>query len=277
MCNTLYPGDHVFCFQRAYRLITKGNQTVTVRGPKPGALVLFTPPGSTGQKTVKRCVAVSGQTIQITNKRVLVNEAIVAFPGTAIPSSSEMVPGSLVSRDEMAQLRLPGRGDTVRFSGLAAFQMDYMLLLIRQENPDADISVRATLLIDGEEQNDTGLKGYLLGEGKFSMLNHDSLSWTDYKRIIMFLKRDFPQRMVHVERQLYVNGNPLLQYLVKGDCFFAMSDFWDRFSDSRSYGFISVRSAVARPTLVYFSVDPEKKWFQLLSKIRWKRIGRFIQ
>jgi signal peptidase I len=62
-------------------------------------------------------------------------------------------------------------------------------------------------------------------------------------------------------------------FVVPSDSFFALGDNRDASYDSRYYGFVPHASIIGRPSVIYFSFDPEGPG-SLLSRVRWARIGQ---
>jgi signal peptidase I len=87
MLPTLYPGDRIVVEKLSYR----------IRDPQPQDVVVFYPPeqlqlaGFPGdQAFIKRVIAVEGQTVQVHQGRVYVDQALLNEPYIAEPPAYEM-------------------------------------------------------------------------------------------------------------------------------------------------------------------------------------------
>jgi len=276
MANTLLEGDHIFSNIWLYGPNLLGKRRLGVRILEPGKVLLFHHPKDPKAIIIKRCVAIAGQTIQISNKRLLVNGKLFDFPKRSLSSKGALVPGKLSSRDEIPILRLPQLGESIILSGIDGLEFDYVVSLIRQENPHDEISISARLLVNGSDQSDMILEDFALASGPFNKLPIDSMGWTDFRRILIFLNRVYPNDHIQIKRSVMMNAKALNQYIVKDDCFFAMSDNWDKFSDSRIWGYVSNSAVIGRASFIYWSRDHHKKWY-LFFGTRWSRFGKIIR
>ena len=80
------------------------------------------------------------------------------------------------------------------------------------------------------------------------------------------------------DKKVFVDGNELAnsEYIVKRDYYFMMGDNRNNSLDSRFWGFVPRENIIGKPWLVYWSWDadiPIFKFFELVSTIRWDRIG----
>jgi signal peptidase I len=87
MVPTLYPGDRIVVEKLSYYW----------RSPQPGDIVVFLPPAQlqaagypSDQAFIKRVIAVAGQTVQVHQGRVYVNEQPLTEPYIAAPPAYEM-------------------------------------------------------------------------------------------------------------------------------------------------------------------------------------------
>ncbi len=93
---------------------------------------------------IKRCVAMSGQTIEIRNKQIYVDGVREAsLPGKGKWTDSGPI-DSL--KDEMRPLRIPAPGETLNLKNLELDQAVLLHSLIRQENPTAKVEMDLQLL-----------------------------------------------------------------------------------------------------------------------------------
>lgn len=97
---------------------------------------------------IKRCVAISGDTVEIRQGKLYVN----GIPEKALPGKGKYTDlvrtGAL--RDSLLPLRLPKPLDTLRFEGLSLLDLWRLRALIVQENPLNRVEFSLMLLKNGE-------------------------------------------------------------------------------------------------------------------------------
>lgn len=105
------------------------------------------------------------------------------------------------------------------------------------------------------------------------------LSPENYRRWETFIRREGHQVGLG-GNQVFVDGAPVSEYIVKRDYLFGMGDHRDNSLDSRYWGFIPTENLVGSPILVYWSWDtdiPIYSIFSRLGSIRWGRVGTLIR
>jgi signal peptidase I len=70
----------------------------------------------------------------------------------------------------------------------------------------------------------------------------------------------------------YLNGEPATEYEFKMDYYWMMGDNRHNSADSRMWGFVPEDHIVGRPMFIWLSLDKYKNWFD--GKIRWNRFGK---
>ncbi len=274
MENTLLDGDHVLCNVWIHGWSLGSFHTPHFAQPKPWEILLLRRPLGPLSPTLRRCAAVSGQTVEIAGKRLFVDGKPFLFPRSAKASESVLVDEELALRDEMPRVRLPKRGDRLDLTLAEGLDVDFLAALIRQENRDKPVRMQCRLLIDRIDRSDMVLDGYTLAQGRFDQLPFDTMTWLDFQRIRLFLQQKFPGEEIVFKRRIDLDGKPLMQYAVKGDCYFVLSDRWDAYDDSRLWGYVSERAIIGRASFIYFSSAPHGGLFHSL---RLGRLGRVIR
>ncbi len=74
--------------------------------------------------------------------------------------------------------------------------------------------------------------------------------------------------------QILINGIPVNEYTFKMDYYWLMGDNRHNSADSRFWGFVPEDHIVGKPTIIWLSLDKDKKF---LSKIRWNRFFKTIR
>ncbi len=97
-----------------------------------------------------------------------------------------------------------------------------------------------------------------------------------------FVIREGHTISMNSEREVLVDNAKLPdgEYTVKRDYLFMMGDNRNNSLDSRYWGFLPVDNIVGKALIIYWSWDPSKSFaqiFELLSTVRWERIGNLIK
>ena len=95
---------------------------------------------------IKRCVATSGQTLEVRNGQLFVNGDPQSLPGHGKYTDSSRQPGI---RDQFGPLRIPVAGERINLDSLGIVERYMVRSLILQENPEATVTFDLALLRDG--------------------------------------------------------------------------------------------------------------------------------
>lgn len=74
------------------------------------------------------------------------------------------------------------------------------------------------------------------------------------------------------EGKIFINGEETNSYTFKMDYYFMMGDNRHNSADSRVWGFVPEDHVVGQPLLIWLSLEKDKGWFS--GKIRWNRLFR---
>lgn len=110
MEDTLREGDFLFANKFLYgaQLPLISERLPAIRDPQPGDIVLFKFPGDSSTIYIKRCLAVGGQTVEIRNKTLYIDGAIVADPELAKFADQRLrSPIGLRPRDNFGPVTVP--------------------------------------------------------------------------------------------------------------------------------------------------------------------------
>jgi signal peptidase I len=226
-----------------------------VRDPKQGDIIVFIFPGNRDQVKaedfqyyLKRCIAVSGDTLQIRNDSVYVNGVQYHLPGKAqhdpllkhTPDMSEsdkfatFPRGYGFTRSDYGPLRIPKKGDVM---ALNAATISAWNVFIRREGHTVSV-VDDKILIDGKPSNSyTVERDYVFGMGDNRWNSADS-------RYFGFIPKDD------------VVGTPMIVY-------WSMENRRLTKAFNPETGMEEIR-------------DEEMSLFQRLLHIRWSRLLSFI-
>jgi len=270
MEGSLLVGDHILCNKFVYGIRTPDwigipytkigffipfTRTPGLRKPKQGDVVIFKYPRDEAEYYVKRCVAVSGDTVHIRDKTVFVNGKVFPHPQNTQFIDKRILPKDFQQHDiypsgagnihNYGPIRVPAKGDTYHFN---------------TSNRDKWFEYFQIMLYEGNN--------ITLSYG-VEHIQHDVENQNRWPGFI----RRYP-----IE-SFTVNGESLNDYVhtVKYRHYFMMGDSRDNSLDSRYWGFVPERNVVGEALLTYWSWDNEVPFYRLLNKVRWNRLLNVIR
>jgi signal peptidase I len=218
-------------------------------------VVIFKYPRDESLNYIKRCVALSGDTVQIIDKVTYINGEVFPNPPKSkfiqsriYPKGlnmSELYPPGAGNTDNYGPVRVPAPGDTFRFSS---------------ENRDEWFKWFQIIVYEGHKMT------LSYGGEKTRLTVKDIDRWA---RAI----QTYPIESFTVDR------HPLdgYTYTVKYRHYFMMGDNRDNSLDSRYWGFLPERNVVGEGLIIYWSWNSDVPMYRLFDKIRWKRIFGLIR
>lgn len=229
------------------------------REPKQGDVVIFKYPRDISLNYIKRCIATSGDTLLVDNKKVYVNG--VRFPdapkgkyvdpyirpkGEPDYGMTRIYPPGAGNRDNYGPVRVPAPGDTFLFSDSTKTEPDWIKWL--------QIAVYE------------GHKVEVIYKGEENRLTVENL-------------RLWPRAIGQLPASaFYIDGHALnhYTYTVTNKHYFMMGDNRDDSLDSRYWGFLPERLVVGEALIIYWSWDSDLPFYRLFEKVRWGRILNLI-
>ncbi|MFC1585370.1 signal peptidase I [Fibrobacterota bacterium] len=265
MSPTLIPGDRIL----TNRLVKK--MTAGFWEPARGDLIVFRHPVYKETKSIKRVVAGQNDMIEIRDKQIIINgEPYRGFDfirDTTIKRSPSIDP-----RDEFTPITIPSPGDTLVFSELSLREFDFAVSLMRQDWPNVSLEITCHLIVDGEVIDPAYFPSvFKITLNKDKKLDLSTMSWYNLNSLLNQLRTRFPEKEIDFRRTLFREGQEVRDYVVKEPCYFVMGDNWEQSYDSRFLGYVSRKSIVSKPLLIYWSKKPNT-WI----KINFYRILKFI-
>lgn len=108
MLPTIQIGDHIFVNKLAYavRLPLVGTELMQVGELERGEIVVFVSPSDRSTDLIKRVIAIPGDTVEIRDKKVLVNGEPIDDPHAHF-SDTSVIPEKSGHRDNMPPLKIP--------------------------------------------------------------------------------------------------------------------------------------------------------------------------
>jgi signal peptidase I len=108
MLPTLQIGDHLLVNKFIYgvKIPFSGNVLIPIKNPKPNDIVVFKFPKNPKLDYIKRVIAVAGDTVEIHNKRILVNG--VPFQDQhGVFADPRILPADVGPRDNFGPVKVP--------------------------------------------------------------------------------------------------------------------------------------------------------------------------
>jgi signal peptidase I len=229
-------------------------QTPGFRKPKQGDVVIFKQPRDQSQNYIKRCLAVSGDTVELRNKTVYVNGIKFrdAPKGKHIDNriypkeykEYGIFPPGAGNRDNFGPIRIPAPGDTLYFNPSNTEDWFEQLQVVLYEGN------KITLTYGGESTHLTAKNQY------------------QWQRAIQSYPAD----------SFSINGHPLNDYfyVIKHHHYFMLGDNRDNSLDSRYWGCVPERLIVGEALIIYWSWAKDVPLYRIFQKLRIGRILNLI-
>jgi len=265
MVGSLLKGDHILCNKFVYGIRTPDwigipyteigfdvphTRLPGFRNPQAGDVVIFKYPRDRSEYYVKRCIATSGDTVEIRDrvtyingKAAIRNENEQYISGQVLPPTYQqdgLFPPGETNIHQYGPLRIPQPGDRFTFTDSNRAQwFQWMNLMLYEDQ-------RVTVTWQGKTHH------------------MEAAQIDQWPRLVAQLPADAFQ----------INGRSLLgyQYAVQDRQFFMMGDNRDNSLDSRFWGFLPARYVVGQALIKYWSWDADKPLYQLPDKVRWNRL-----
>lgn len=250
-----------------------------ITSPKQGDVVIFKYPGADKKDYIKRCVAGPGQTIEITEKKIIVDGINLITPPKGKYVRDGFLDPHIVNFEK---LRIPAKGDTLHPNQSSIREFLFLKHLIHQEHPRKKVTVKFDLYIDSTFANSQPVIRYPAGLStrmhSFNQIIFNKIdNWVYLATIFDQLKSDLADHHIEIRKQIYLEGKPIHHYIAKYDNYFMMGDNRDNSMDSRFWGYVNRNFIKAKAFILYFSLNKDTPYFLLPLKIRWNRIGKLIR
>jgi signal peptidase I len=248
---------------------------------------------------IKRCIAISGDKLQIIAQKVYINDKEFPFPENSEFTYFIKTNGTVLNKKLFSNLNITdGRKNPDRFGRptkepFSFYYNDldstYAVILTEQaanalRKVPGVLSVTKSIQPAGAfderlfPQDTTHFKWNIDNYGPITVpkagttitLSMDNISL--YKRIITTYEGN------HLEiknGKIIINGKESNSYTFKMNYYWMMGDNRHNSADSRYWGFVPEDHIVGRAMFVWLSLDENKGWFS--GKLRWKKMFRLVK
>jgi signal peptidase I len=110
MLETLQIGDQILVNKFIYGVkipFTNGKTLIPVKDPKRDDIVVFKYPEDPSKDFIKRVVAVGGDTLEIIDKQLFINDKPVEKKPFAVYNEDRIIPGNFSTRDNLRKITVP--------------------------------------------------------------------------------------------------------------------------------------------------------------------------
>ena len=235
---------------------------------------------------IKRCVAISGDVLEIRDRQVIVN-------GQPLENPPNMQYGYLVTaKDEINKRNLDklglGEEDFTLLGRPEADKVVYHMFLTEKAAEEVKALPYVTE-IKLDVQRDAGPDSRVFPQSKFYPWNADNFgSITIPKEGMTITLNDSTLAMYGStivdydhnkdakieEGKLLIDGKPVDTYTFNQNYYFMMGDNRHNSQDSRYWGFVPEDHIVGKGFFIWLSIDPNQSFF---NKIRWSRFFNLIR
>ena len=233
---------------------------------------------------IKRCVGLPGDTLEISNRTLFVNQKNAYEPENLQYEYFVRTNGNPVNQNSLAKLQITEGGLRVQSGDLYAY-------MLTNENAEKIKSFENVLKVE-PIYRDKGIFdphtptfpnykdvypwnidnfGPLVVPQKGDTIKLTMKNIPIYRRIINI----YEDNSLSVSGEdIYINDKKTNEYIVKMDYYFMMGDNRHNSADSRFWGFVPQDHIIGKAWLIWLSLEDSNEFFW--NRIRWNRIFKFI-
>ncbi len=262
MENTLMTGDFLVGskFNWGAKIPFVNRKLPAISDIERGNIVIFKSPYPPYLDFIKRCVAVSGDTLEYKNKQLYIN----GIQRNMHKDGKRVSAQFLDFRDEFSKIVVPSVGDTMKLIDGDIKGNIFFVNLLKQEFPDSKISTSYSFFINDRKENIININGQNISPKDIGCELGTFETPYKYMQEIHKIKSDSTIKLLTTVQK---DGQDIDKFIIQSKCYFMMGDNRDNSADSRFWGFVSDRNILAKPLMVLYSFSPAG----------YKRIGTLIE
>lgn len=253
-----------FSFDVYSDAIQLGYNRLFASNAKRNDVVVFNSPLELGKPLdkrslyVSRCVAVSGDSMQVDNENLYINgKEYIPSPNLLLPLRSKKEYADSVLR-VLKEMSIPERNSSQDSLWIYLSLNRYEFFLVNENLSDS-----MKLEVDINQAVSYNL--VVPAKGVTVLLNSQNTAL--YEQLI---KQENENADVRIENsKIYLNNQELTSYSFKSDYYWFLSDNVEGATDSRTLGFISERNIIGKVLFIWSSYDNKE--------IRWSRFFKNVE
>ena len=269
-------------YYQVIRELSKGDENagrqMVLNDPSDYPLAVH--PADKSDNYIKRCIGISGDSIQVIKGIVYVNGRVTTIPPESQMDYKVVTNGQLLDPDMMKDEYGIDNSDPkqVQSVGNNTYQMTLTADAVERMKKASFVKEIIPLLYDSNSYNDYAFAGYVV-KNKWTVDDYGPI-WIPAKGATIQLNEhnyDIYQRPIRVYEhndfymqngKFYLNGKETTNYTFKMNYYWMMGDNRHQSQDSRFWGFVPEDRIVGKAWLIWFSWDHGP---------RWNRLFRFVK
>ncbi len=229
---------------------------------------------------IKRCVGVAGDKIELRERQLYVNGELAQNPEHMQylheVFTTQALDERFFEKFEISEYRPTANGFVGFLSPQTAEklkQLDFVKAVhpSLETEPNLQVLPYDTTLV--KWNRDTFGPLYIPKKG--DKITLDAKNMALYKYIILLF--DHNNDVKEENGKIILDGQPITEYTFKQNYYWMMGDNRHNSEDSRYWGFVPEDHVVGKAVLVWLSINPNKTWGEIGSKVRWSRLFSSIK
>ncbi len=263
-----------------YRLVNEFGRDNVWRNKRKFGNIIYRPVDKR-ENYIKRCIGISGDTLQIIKQDVFINGKKLPFPVdgqykyyvTASKGINQRFRDEIGISEEDYDSWKRDPYHEIPLTAQAAEELKNRPTIESVQKDVASPGTWTPYLFPFDSLYAWNIDNYgpIYIPKKGVTVNLDMNNISLYKRLI----KVYENNDLKIENgKIYINGQEASTYTFKMNYFWMMGDNRHNSADSRFWGFVPEDHIVGKASFVWLSLDPEKSL--LNGKIRWNKLFRFI-
>jgi len=231
---------------------------------------------------IKRCVGISGDTLQVINGNVYINGKMQAMPPKAYLQYEMTTNGQYLDEDVMKSEYGLDKEDLQKAVVTGTNKLRIWTTYDAMENmKKAGLAVTSTRILDNDWSEDPYAPDRFVYDNKYTPDNYGPIwipkkgvplpltpqNYSTYERAIrVYEKNDFYMK----DDKFYLNGKEITAYTFKMNYYWMMGDNRYNSQDSRFWGFVPEDHVVGKAWMIWFSFEKGKG-------PRWNRFFKIVK